>query len=293
MAKKLIAFNYFGGKFTWVDSILPLFPVHTHFVDVFCGSMAITLNKPLSAIDTANDINLEVVNFFRVLREQPDDLLGLLRLTPISRHEYNQSWQPHLGVEGPGFPLPLSDLERARRYYVRVRQSFYGLGAQRKNKGWHLTKTVSYSAGGDTVSKWRNALDKLYPVIDRLTSIQLECQDFRALIPAMDFPGAFFYCDPPYPAECRTSSNDYQYEFTDQDHAELSQLLHSIQGKAMISSYDCALMRKLYPTWRKVIFPSKKNNIRSSVVQECVWMNYPPERGQLSLDYFNGTGGGV
>lgn len=67
-------------------------------------------------------------------------------------------------------------------------------------------------------------------------------------------------------------------------HEKLSDQLHSIKGMAMISGYDCDLMNSLYADWRKVKFPVKKNNIRSSEVQEVIWMNYPEEsRHQINL----------
>lgn len=275
-SNKKIAFNYFGGKFTWVDHIIKYFPDHIHFIDVFCGSLAITLNKEPSNIDTANDINSEVINFFRVLREQPDQLLQLLKLTPISREEYNICWTST--VNG------ISDLEKARRFYVRVRQSYCGLGIQRKNKGWHMVKTQSRANMGETVSKWRNAIIKLEDVIDRLTSIQIENKDFRKLIFDIDYPGAFFYCDPPYPLDCRKSHNDYKYDFKKSDHEDLAEILHSIKGKAMISGYRSSkTMMDLYKDWRLIVFPSKANNIRSGKVEECVWINYDPEAQQNNL----------
>lgn len=269
-SKKLIAFNYFGGKFTWVEWLYRYFPVHTHFVDVFGGSFAVSLNNNISDIITANDINSEVINFFHVLRTKCDELIYLLKLTPISREEYNNSWD----IAG------CSEIERSRKFYVRVRQSFYGLGIQKKNKGWHMVKTVSRSKLGETVSKWHNGTDKLYNVAEKLTYMQIEKKDFRELIPMIDFPEAFFYCDPPYPEECRTSKNDYMHDFKDSDHEDLADILNSIEGKAMISSYECDLMKRLYEDkgWRIIKFPKKKNNIRSGEVQEVIYMNYPVEK---------------
>lgn len=264
---KLIAFNYFGGKFTYVDKLQQYFPIHFHFIDVFMGSMVVTLNKRPSNIDTANDINGDIVNFFRVLREQPEELISLLELTPVAREEFNNSWD----MTG------ISNLERARRFYVRIRQSFCGMGAQRKNKGWHMVKTQSRCKMGETVSRWRNAIEKLWPVIERLKSIQIENRDFREIIPVLDSETSFFYCDPPYHKEARCSFNDYMFEFSNKDHEDLAELLHGIQGKAMISGYDCKSMRELYSGWYIVKFPVKFNNIRSTQAQECIWMNYDPD----------------
>jgi DNA adenine methylase len=207
-----------------------------------------------------------------MLREYPDELICLLKLTPVSREEYNQSWNTNTD----------SELERARKFYVRVRQSFYGLGIQRKNKGWHMVKTISRTNMGETVSKWHNAIEKLPDVVEKLTHIQIENRDYREVIETMDYENAFFYCDPPYPHECRQSKNDYRFEFSDEDHIELSEILNQIKGKAMVSSYECPLMKSLYEDsgWRKIKFPPKKNNIRSTVVQEVIYMNYS-EKDQI------------
>lgn len=246
-----------------VQQLYDYFPAHHHFVDLFCGSMVVTLNKPLSNIDTANDINGEVVNFFKVLREKPEELLSMIYLTPVSRQEYNESWN----IDN------CSDVERARRYYTRIRQSFYGLGAQRKNKGWHLTKKNSRSHVSEVVSKWLNGVEKLLPIIDRIKYIQIENRDFRELLPLIDDESVFFYCDPPYPRESRVSFNDYRFDFADQDHRDLSEILHTIKGKAMISGYECKTMNELYKDWTMVRL-GEFYTISGKKGKECIWMNY-------------------
>jgi DNA adenine methylase len=278
---KMIAFNYFGGKMTWLDNIYENCPAgFTHMVDLFAGSMAVSLNYRGNVIRTANEINGEITNFFAQLRDNEDALIRLLRLTPCSALEYKNCWEPS---DDP--------LERARRFYVRVRQSFFGLGAQRQNKGWHMAKQYVNAQGGETVSRWKNGVEKLHDVATEIrTNFQIVNGHYMDIIDKVDFPGAFFYCDPPYPKECRGSYNDYRFEFTDADHDLLAHRLHNIQGKAMISSYDCALMDELYGDWHKIRFPFKKNNIRSGIkngsgviMQECVWCNYEPPKKQQKL----------
>jgi DNA adenine methylase len=232
--------------------------------------MAVILNKRPSQIDTANDKNGNVVNFFRVLRDRPDELISKLLLTPIAREEYNNCW---VGSQ-PEYWKDIDDVERARRFFVRTRQSFCGLGSQRKNKGWHLVKTISRSHAPETVSKWHNAIDKLGPIIDRLQDIQIDNQDFRQLIPKLDFKGAFFYQDPPYTEESRASKNDYDFDFKNNDHYELAEINQTLEGKVMISGYDCKMYRDLYRHWNMVELPVKCNNLRSTPVKECIWMNY-------------------
>jgi len=262
---KIIAFNYFGGKFSWLDYLYSEFPNDfIHLVDLFGGSFAVSLNYKGNVIKTANEINNDITNFFKVLRDNEDELIKKLELTPCSISEYNNAWE-----------VSADNIEQARRFYVRVRQSFFGLGAQRKNKGWHMAKTKVNTKGGETVSKWNNAIPKLHDVARVIReNFQITNWDYKKVIEKIDFDGAFFYVDPPYPKITRASFNDYKFEFTENDHKELSEILHKITGKAMISSYNSDLYNELYSDWRKVEFPIKKNNIRSSDVQEVIWMNY-------------------
>lgn len=278
---KKIAFNYFGGKFTWLEYLYENFPEgFTHLIDLFAGSMVVSLNYHGNVIRTTNEINGEITNFFEVLRDHEEDLLRVLRFTPCSEREYRKCW---------GGESDMSDLERARRFYVRVRQSFFGLGAQRENKGWHMAKQHVNAQGGETVSRWWNGVEKLHEVAAEIRrNFQIINGSYADCIDKLDFPGAFFYCDPPYPQECRNSKNDYRFEFTDGDHELLAWKLHNIKGHAMVSGYDCRLMQYLYDDWHMVRFPFKRNNIRSgikngsgTIMQECIWCNYePPVRTQ-------------
>ena len=250
-------YKYFPDKFT-------------HLVDLFAGSMVVSLNYKGRVIKTANEINADITNFFEVLRNNELELIRLLLLTPCSELEYNNSWEPSA-----------DKIEQARRFYVRIRQSFFGLGAQRKNKGWHCAKQHVNAQGGETVSRWNNAIEKLHDVAEVIRSnFQITNLDYSDCISRLDFPDAFFYVDPPYPLECRASSNDYKFEFSEEQHRELSLRLHAIEGKAMISSYDGPLMQELYGDWTMIKFPVKKNNIRSSEVQEVIWINYKPRSTQ-------------
>lgn len=281
-SSKLLAVNYTGSKFQACTDIYPyIWDQHEHFVDVFCGSLAMLLNKKPSRIETASDINGRVINFFRVLRDKRQEFLNAVTLSPYSRREFESAWDD----EG------CSDVELARRFYVRCRQGIYGYGAQKQSKGWELARKKTAGGRAATVNAWCNGIEGLADIALRLLDIQLENRCFRQLIPAIDYAGAFFYCDPPYPKECRVSNNDYEFEFTDDDHRDLARILHKIKGKAMISSYDCKLMRKLYRNWHMIKLPAKRNSARSTAVQECIWMNYDPYRlyNQMTLEFTEST----
>lgn len=270
-SRHIIAYNYFGGKFTFLDEIFQLFPPESkfdHLIDLFMGSGAVSLNYAhgRNLIVTANDIYDDIVNFFEVLRDHEDRLIELLELTPCATSEYNNCWE-----------RSNDKIEQARRFYVRVRQSFFGLGAQRKNKGWHMAKKHANSNGGEVVSRWNNAIYKLRAVADVLRrTFQVTNFSYEVCIDKIDYPKAFFYADPPYSLRSRASKNDYKFEFTDADHEKLAERLHNIEGLAMVSGYDCSLMNSLYKDFNKFYLKPKKNNIRSSKVQEVLFCNYEP-----------------
>lgn len=265
---KLIAFNYFGGKFTWTNYLYAFFPKDfKHLADLFGGSMVVSLNYNKKCIKTVNEINGEVTNFFKVLRDHTEELIMLLELSPCSEEGYNECW-----------PIVGTEIERARKFYVRARQSYYGLGAQRENKSWHMAKTKLNSHVGETVSKWNNALPKLLEVARVIrANFQIIEMDALDAIIRLDEPTTFFYLDPPYVMETRGSHDDYMFEFDEEKYRKMAAILYNIKGYAMISGYDCDLMYELFENkgWIKIKFPTKKNNIRSKQVQECIWINYP------------------
>src|SRR5438046_1968538 len=116
---KLIAFGWYGGKFNHLNWLLPLLPDCHHYCEPFAGSAAVLLNRAPSPVETLNDLDHEVVTFFRVLRDQKDQLIEAIGLTPFAREEFYRA------LTGRGEAL--SDLERARRFFVRARQVRTGL----------------------------------------------------------------------------------------------------------------------------------------------------------------------
>lgn len=276
---KLIAFNYFGGKFTWLKHIYENFPSSfNHLAEVFGGSAVVSINYRKKGIITVNEINSDITNFFEVLRDHPEELIAKLLFTPCSKTEFDRCWEYT--------PEPV---ENARRFYVRVRQSFFGLGAQRKNKGWHMAVKHLNANRGETVSKWKNAVNKLSEVAFVLRdNIQFTNFDYKDFINKIDSSDTFFYEDPPYVESVRASKNDYKFEFSTNDHIDLADINNKLKAKVMISGYDSDLYsEELYKDWRKVKFPVKKNNIRSGNVQEVIWMNYDEEITHKHLTFFN------
>ena len=162
---KLIAFGWYGGKYSHLDWLLPLLPPAIHFCDVFGGSAAVIINREPSLVETYNDIDGEVVNFFRVLRNQKEALTEAIGLTPFSREELALACS-HL--DG------LTDLERARRFFVRARQVRTGLAQTASAGRWAHCVLTSRAGMAGAVSRWLGSIEDLSLIAQRLLRVQIE-----------------------------------------------------------------------------------------------------------------------
>ena len=264
--RKLIAFGWYGGKFSHLDWLLPLLPKTTHYCEPFGGSAAVLLNREPSPIETYNDIDGEVVNFFRVLREQKDALIEAIALTPFSREEFEIAISEPTGE--------LSDLERARRFYVRARQVRTGLAQTASNGRWAHCRLTSRAGMAGAVSRWLGSVEALPEIAQRLLRVQIENDRAIDVIRRYDSEETLFYCDPPYPHSSRGDRNAYRYEMTDEEHIELAEVLKSVKGKVALSGYHCDLLDELYSDWTAIEAPAKKIHSVKTERVEVLWVNY-------------------
>ena len=265
-SKKMIVFGWYGGKYSHLGWLLPHLPQTPNYCEPFGGSGAVLLNRPPSAVETYNDIDGEVVNFFRVLRDQKAELVEAIGLTPFSREEFYlacQDYGPHL-----------SPLERARRFFVRARQVRTGLAQTASLGRWANCKNTSRSGMSGVVSRWLGSVEGLPEVAERLLRVQIENRPALECLRLYDSPQTLFYCDPPYPHESRGDSNAYGFEMSDGEHRQLAVALSKIEGKAAVSGYRCDLMERLYKGWRRVESPAKKCHSVKKMRTEALWMNY-------------------
>jgi DNA adenine methylase len=265
---KSIAFGWYGGKYSHLDWLLPLLPKSQHFCDVFGGSAAVIINRSPSPVETYNDIHSEVVNFFRVLRDQKDELIEAIGLTPFSREE--------LAVASLHQTEGITELERARRFFVCARQVRTGLAQTSSAGRWAHCLLTSRAGMSGAVSRWLGSIDDLSLIAQRLLRVQIENAPAIEVIHRYDSPQTLFYCDPPYPHRTRNDSKAYAHEMTDTDHRELAKILRSVQGKVALSGYHCDLMDELYGDWYVVKAESKICHSVKSIRTEVLWTNYDP-----------------
>lgn len=267
--RRLIAFGWYGGKFNHLEWLLPLLPECHHYCEPFGGSAAVLLNRAPSPVETYNDVDGEVVNFFRVLREEKDRLVEAIGLTPFSREEFA------LACQAP--TEDLSSLERARRFFVRARQVRTGLAQTASLGRWANCKNTTRAGMSGVVSRWLGSVEQLPQIALRLLRVQIENRPAFEVIDLYDSPGTLFYCDPPYPHETRGDARAYGFELTQREHRELAARLRSIAGRAVVSSYASALYDELYRGWRRVEAPAKRCHSVKSERREVVWIG--PDRG--------------
>ena len=269
--KKLISFGWYGGKFSHLNWLLPLLPECHHYCEPFAGSGAVLLNRKPSKIETYNDLDGEVVNFFKVLRSKKEKLISALSLTPFSREEFAKACEIH---------PDLSAFERARRFYIRARQVRTGLAQTATVGRWANCKNTSRRGMSGVISRWFGGVKVLPDIAERLLRVQIENRPAIEIIKLYDSPQTLFYCDPPYIHKTRGDAKAYAYEMSDKDHKELSRVLNSVQGLVAISNYDCDLMNRLYPLkkWFKTKASKKTIHSTKDIREESLWTNYDPKK---------------
>jgi DNA adenine methylase len=264
--RRLIAFGWYGGKFNHLAWLLPLLPRCHHYCEPFGGSAAVLLNRESSPVETYNDIDGEIVNFFSVLRDQKDKLVEAIGLTPFSREEYYLALSNNR--EG------LSELERARRFFVRARQSRTGLAQTASIGRWANCKNTSRAGMAGAVSRWLGSVESLPAIALRLARVQIENRPAIEVIKLYDSPDTLFYCDPPYMHETRGDNKAYGFEMDEDAHRDLAEVLRRCKGKAAVSGYRCGIMDELYSGWQRYDAPPKTCHSVKQLRQEALWMNY-------------------
>jgi len=273
--KKLIAFPWYGGKFCSLKELLPIINNTSHitYVEPFGGSASLLLNKEPSKVEVYNDIYSEVVNFFKVLRNQKEELLSLLHLTPYSRKEFKNAC---LCSEED------SDLEKARKFFIKARQVRNGQASLAVSSKWSYSIECSRRSMASSVSKWLNSIDKLEYVYLRLKTVQIENKNALDIISRYDSKNTLHYLDPPYLIDTRTGGIGYSFEFDENQHIELLNLIRDLEGKVILSGYENSLYSDMLVDWNEHKFAPKRvsssvRNNQSSIKQEIIWTNYDIE----------------
>ncbi|MEJ7938192.1 DNA adenine methylase [Acinetobacter baumannii] len=266
-------FRYHGGKFRLASWIISHFPHHDTYVEAFGGAASVLLEKKPSRIEVYNDIDDEIVNFFRILRcpIKSKQLKTLIENTPYSRSEFLYAKAPCI-----------DEIERARRLVVKAQMGFGSTGSTKSSTGFR-----SDTARGctDLITIWNRQGSLIEEAAARFKKVMIEKRDALQVIRDHDRPETLFFLDPPYLHECRKLGGDaYTHEMTNEQHEELIDLLRNVQGKVILCGYDNDLYDQL--GWKKVNKSVSASGQNGSVGrQEILWINPQAEKQQ---DLFTG-----
>ena len=265
----------YGGKHYMTKFLLPHIPKHEIYVEVFGGGAKLLLAKDISPTEVYNDIDSNLVNFFRVLRnkEQSERLIDMCKLTPYSREEF---YEIRNDIDQTTDPI-----ERAWKFFTVCRMAFAG---RHKSPSWARCLTRPSRNMALHVSSYISAIQDLEPLHERLFSVLIEHQDFKKIIPSCDNKNAFFYLDPPYVHSSRKGKDRYKHEMSNEDHLELVEIILSAKGKFIISGYENEIYSKLEKYgWKKFNYQTiswaaarkkgeKKGEIsKKQKREECIW----------------------
>lgn len=252
-------FSYYGGKTMLAPKIAELLPEHDHYVEPFAGSLAVLLAKAPSRCETVNDLDGDLMTFWRVLRDQPQELERACLLTPHSRADYEISKD----LEGVG------DLERARRVFVRLTQ---GRSHSMKPTGWWFRR------GEDTQTPSAKTLahaSRIPKVASRLRSVSLESRDAVEIV--QDYgrePKVCIYADPPYLGSTRASN--YRHEMLEDSlHVKLADALRNCKASVVLSGYASPLYEELFDGWHRMELKAPTALSGRAAENEVLWSNVP------------------
>lgn len=251
--------HYPGGKKRIAPWIIGHMPEHHSYLEPFFGGGAVLFAKPKARIETVNDLDGDVVNFFRVIQNPVTrkELQEWITYMPYARRIYDETFER----------MPENPVERAGFFAVRSMQS-HGFRLTEKS-GWK--KDVHGREAAYAVRNWNKLPLELTEIAERLKEVQIENRPALELIKAFNHENVLIYLDPPYVLSTR-GRKQYRYEMTDEEHEEL--LVNSCESKAkiMISGYNCDLYDHYLSGWRKEQIPARAQ--RNLPRTETLWMNF-------------------
>lgn len=240
------------------DWIVANMPKHKTYLEPFFGSGAVLFKKTPSPIETVNDLDENVTNLFRLVRDFPEELARKISQTPYSRKEYDMS------LDGL---VPIDDFEKARLFLVQCWQG-HGFRTNGYKVGWK--NDVQGREKAYALSNWYRLPDWILQTTERLRQVQIECRPSLEVIKRHRYQNVLIYADPPYVLSTRTAKQ-YKCEMTDQDHIELLDALEDHPGPVLLSGYACELYDSRLTHWtRKTAKSFAEHGLER---EEVLWVN--------------------
>lgn len=270
-------FKWVGGKSRLRKQIISLLPKHTCYVELFSGAAWVLFGKPPSDVEVLNDIDQELITFFRVVKEKPEELIASFEWELVSRAEFQR-----LATLDP---MQLTDIHRAHRFYYLI---MAGWGGELKYPRFQ-TSISDGGHGNRLIGALETLKARITPVYQRLKTVIIENLDWQTCLDRYDRPTTVMYIDPPYP----DNGANYAYNMRDwKEHRDLADRLHKTECKWILSSYDIPEVRELYPQNYVVAVQMasgmkvKKNAKERVINKEVLITNFLPD--STSVAHFEG-----
>lgn len=277
--------RYHGGKWRiaeWVISHFPKADQYDTYIEPFGGAGSVLMQKAPSQFEVYNDLDSEIVNVFRVLRDplQADRLMDLLMLTPYAREEFELTYREV--VSDP--------VEQARRTLFRAASGFGSASATKGRTGFR-GYSGSSGRGVNPARYWSRYPPEIAKFCERLKTVVIENRPAVQLMRDRDGPRVLHYADPPYVLDSRvmqTGDRYYRHEMTDDDHADLISTCAQLEGFVILSGYQTDVYRDLLSDWKMVSVHALASGNRGSVKRtECLWLSPRVASQQYQNDMFN------
>ncbi|XLE22369.1 DNA adenine methylase (plasmid) [Deinococcus radiomollis] len=250
------------------DWIIGHLPPHTTFVEPFFGSGAVFFNKPASKSEYINDLDGDICNLFRVMREQPERLAGLIDFTPYSRDEYELAYEP-----------TADPVERARRTLVKHWLSIGGNGGGRYITGWRHSGAKS-ARSKSCVMEWDRLPERILAHARRLKGAHIENRPALELLGRLNHPTVLAYVDPPYHPDTRKGRMYNEEMLLEAQHVELLEFLaNDWQGMCVLSGYPHPLYDDLLTGWARIERAAGAEMGQTRT--EVLWLNPAAEKRGL------------
>ncbi len=250
--------KYPGSKWSLAGWIISHFPEHHSYLEAFFGSGAVLFNKPRSHIETVNDLDGNVVNLFRWIRDDPEKLAHEIYFTPYSRQVYDEAFQTE----------PQDSLQKAVNFYIRLNMG-HGFRTTGEKTGWK--NDVQGRERAYAARDWCRIPEKIMLAAERLRGVQIENRPAVEVIKRFNHKKVLVYCDPTYMLGTR-SRKQYRCELDDTGHEELLAVLLRHEGPVLISGYDTELYRDMLVGWHR--YEVESRTMSGARRTEVLWANF-------------------
>lgn len=265
------AFGYYGAKVRIATQIINTLPPHNAWVEAFCGSAALTIAKKPALIEVINDLDDQIINLFEQLRNNSENLISIISLTPYARQEYFNAKRINNSVD---------PLEKARGFLISTMMTVNGAVGE-TGAGFSFSQSYTRNGREARVNRWYNLPERLEAIVERLRSVRVENRDARELLKMfLKKPATLFYMDPPYLME---RSHKYKHDIDESFHVELLQLSNEAKCMMLISSYDNDLYNEMLSPkngWTKTVIETNTADTSGKKYnrKEVLWKNHHFEK---------------